>query len=282
MTQSPGLGWLRESAESRSVLHARAMTFSVARAFTAPPVIDHRGWRKDHIEDQGDIGSCVGHQYSSAGEVLTYIDTQGVVQDKYNRMACYVWAQQEDGISGKQAGAMVSGAMKAAKRKGFALESLWPYNPARYSQNVPQAVIEDGLKRLLIGQHAVLRSYQECFDWLASGAGVILIGMPVQQSFVSNKTGVINGMSGSVVGGHALLLHGYSDRRAFDGRQHIICENSWGTRWGANGFCEFSPSMIDWMCRGINKGHEVIGITDIMDDGPIEPRPFDWMTYPNI
>jgi C1A family cysteine protease len=245
----------------------------------APPKIDHRGWAR--IENQGPIGSCVGHGSSGASEVLTYLDTKGTIEE-YSRMFAYKTAQEIDGLRGPDTGAMVSGALKASKAIGQCPEEMYPYDAKGYSKPIPPGCREAAGKKKIIGQHAILRSYQEVFDWLGSGTGVVIVGIPWYETF-ANTQGVINQAQGRKLGGHCVLWAGYTERKDSQGRNYIDCKNSHGQEWGDEGWAEFSPAVVEILCGGSQSGNEVIGLTDIMDDGPIEPRDdWSWMDYVNI
>ena len=132
------LGWLQHK-EDRAHLKLTATPFSISGTFTAPDAIDPRSWMT--IEDQGQMGSCSGNAMTSCLELLNWFDTGGdVVQ--LSRMFSYLAAQKMDGLLGRDTGATISGAVKAAKTFGTCLESTFPY-PSRYVDSIPTAALSE-------------------------------------------------------------------------------------------------------------------------------------------
>lgn len=260
-------GW-RSDLESHVELQATAKVFSIANKFLAPEVIDHRAWLK--IEDQGQIGSCAGHAMSSCCEVLNHIDTRGE-KIELSRMWAYLIGQKHSGgnLLGRDAGATISGCVKGAKQEGICKEETFPYTGRYHTNLTPEAAKEAGEHKVL--EHVVMRSYQQCFDWLASGVGVIEIGVPWTES-LARTNGVINGSSGQQYGGHALAIVGYSERKDQSGRQYLWMANSHGMGWGNQGWAEVAPDLFDRWCR--DQYSEVIGVSDLEE---FAPRDLTWI-----
>jgi hypothetical protein len=52
------------------------------------------------------------------------------------------------------------------------------------------------------------------------------------------------------VGGHAILAIGYNpSSQAFDGKETIILQNSWGKSWGIDGIAEIVVEDLDRLLR---------------------------------
>jgi len=262
------LGWLQEQ-EDTAYLHAPGKFLArMPESFDAPEEIDPRGWLK--IEDQGQVGSCAGHAMSSCCEVLNHIDSRGGIVN-LSRMFAYLMAQKCDGLSGDK-GATISGAVKAAKLYGICQESTFPY-PGKYVSQVPEAAVAEAASHK-VKNHESLSGYDDCFKWLATGTGVIEIGIPWVQTLAQDKTGVIDRAAGQEYGGHALAIVGYTKRKDSNGRQFLIMANSHGTGWGKNGFAEIAPALFDqW---GRDSYSEMIGITDLEEYGDGGGSRYDW------
>jgi hypothetical protein len=173
-------------------------------------------------------------------------------------MFAYLLAQRCDGLSGDK-GATISGAVKAAKQYGICQESTFPY-PGRYVTDVPEAAISEASQHR-IKNHESLSGYDDCFKWLATGTGVIEIGIPWLGTLANNTNGVIDRADGIEYGGHALAIVGYTKRKDSRGRQYLLMANSHGTQWGAKGFAEIAPALFDeW---GRDSYSEMIGMTDL-------------------
>jgi hypothetical protein len=226
-------------------------------AFTAPHSISHRGWRK--AKNQGQVGSCSGFSKSSGGEVLNYIATGGQIQH-FSDMHSYITNQMCCGLLGSDQGATIDGARKAAEKYGFARDELFPY-PGRYMTDIPEAATAEGVKHL-VKNHAVLGKYDDLYQWIASGVGVVILGVPWIAGMTQvGKTMELSDLRGHMLGGHALVMHGVNgDVTDGDGRPYIDMENSHSEAWGDSGFTLVSPKVID---RWFQQQETLIGITDL-------------------
>lgn len=250
-----GLGW-RMDLERRDELHGSAQPFTRIGTFAAPASITH-DWIT--IEDQGQMGSCSGHAITTCQEVLAYIATNGQRQ-QFSRMFGYLAGQTMDGLLGRDVGATITGSVRGAKEMGCCDESLFPY-PRQYVSSIPAEAKAKARDRL-IENHAVLRSYKDCFDWLASGQGPIEIGIMWTDRMAGNTTGTLDVQDtyGRSLGGHALAIVGYEDDGGTfgSGRKSLIVINSHGSRWGRNGRAKMTPLLIDRLIA--SRDTEFIGI----------------------
>ena len=70
--------------------------------------------------------------------------------------------------------------------------------------------------------------------------GPLVTTMDVYTDFFSYKSGVYSYVSGTLAGGHAVLIVGYEDIG-----QYFIVKNSWGIGWGEGGFFNIAYSQIN-------------------------------------
>lgn len=236
--------------------------------FAAPEEIDPRKLFPSHrwTENQGSQGACGGHANSNLVELCLGIATQAEPVHLSRQMA-YISAQKVSGISGDR-GSTIHGNVKVASERGLCEEALWPYT-GRYVTNPPASTWDEvwaNASKYRIAKHAVLRSYDEVFNWIASGTGGVNSGIrwgvpdaPVCESYRNSG------------GGHAIALMGYTKRKDTAGRNYILLLNSWGTGWGDNGWCEVAPKAIDQMLE--SSYTVMIGMTDMVN---IVPRPVDF------
>lgn len=252
------LGWLGDEEDRAFLAETSYEFFGAPEGFTAPRTIDN-DWIQ--CEDQKSVGSCAGHAISSCLEICNYYDTAGgIVQ--ISRMYCYLMGQRESGISGDR-GATISGVVASAMKHGAPLESTFPY-PGRYVTTIPEAAHNEARGHKLL-KHTKLRSYQEVFDYLATGTGAVIIGIPWVESLVNSK-GRIEAATGRSYGGHALAITGYtSDALDNKGRPYPIMQNSHGTAWGKGGRAIVAPHLFDaW---GRDQYSEMIGVSDLQEYG---------------
>ena len=186
------------------------------------------------VDDQGAIGSCVGHGVTEACESLQLIRKQPRVD--LSRLFVYfatrVWVEGED--PHQDGGCMIRDAMKALRLFGVCKEELWPYIPANYATAPPKACVTEALS------HAII-AYFRCPNLaaiklsLAQGYPVV-IGFSVPTSMMTSevdRTGVVPypASDEGFVGGHCVLLCGYDDAKNL-----LTFQNSWGEGWGDKGF----------------------------------------------
>lgn len=243
----------------------REFRYAVDGMFSAPEEIDPRKWHR--IENQSSMGSCQGHALSSVGEMAFIIAIGEVIQ--FSPMWCYLNTQKIDGLLGSDRGSTISGGAKCAKTVGFVPEEMFPYpRPARYHSNIPDELYPEAAK-FRIQSHSILTSYEDVFQYLASGQGGVEIG--ISWGLQPNREGVVERFN-SGGGGHAVSFLGYSTRKDSQGRNYLWLANSWDTSWGRGGWAEVSPRAVDEMSR--HRYTVMIGMSDLTTP---EPRPVDWI-----
>ena len=62
----------------------------------------------------------------------------------------------------------------------------------------------------------------------------VIIDIKTDKIFKRNKTGIIKQHSKKTTGNHAMLITGYA---YIKGKLHWKVQNSWGKKWGNNGYC---------------------------------------------
>jgi cathepsin B len=80
-----------------------------------------------------------------------------------------------------------------------------------------------------------------------TNSGPVEVAFDVFQDFLGYKSGVYSHQSGSMLGGHAVKMVGYG---TLDGQDYWLCQNSWTTTWGDQGFFK------------IARGNDECGIED--------------------
>ena len=180
------------------------------------------------IEDQLQVGACVGNSGTSCVESCFFLATGRKVQ--LSRAAGYYLSQREDGIRGDN-GATLSGFRRVATNHGLPLESDWPY-PGRYNPAQP-AGIEFPFKAQ---STTPIKSVDEFDAWIRRG-------LPVHAGFGWNssceKPVVDRYRAGG--GGHAVMFWQMSG-------DNYRMLNSWG-KWQRQGWNEWSSKAIDDLLR---------------------------------
>lgn len=241
--------------------------------FSTPEEVDPRKLYPDHPwpESQLQQGACAGHMRANIVEFCEAIATGGR-PPQLSRQYAYITGQMIDGLVGRDVGATISGQVKAATEGGTCREELWRYTGIYHtSPPAPQTweTVRADAREHRIARHAVMRSYDDVFKWLAMGTGGVGIGIrwglpdsPIIETFSPGR------------GGHAVALLGYTKRKDRKGRNYILLLNSWGERWGNRGWAEVAPSAIEQMLQ--DRYTVMIGMTDMVD---VKPRRIDFTKW---
>lgn len=226
--------------------------------------IDPRKFMK--LENQGQVGSCQGHSISSCVEWCYAIATGGE-KIQLSRAYGYYETQRIDGLSGDK-GSTIQGGIKLATEFGICEESLWPY-ANRYDNRRPKPIEElrANAAQYKIGKSYRLTSYDAIRTFLGSGQGAVSLGITWNSSVDS---GVVNNYSGASGGGHAIGLYSLSERKDEQGRPWLWMMNSWGDKWGQNGWAEWSPNAVEQMTKG--RWSVFVGVSDMP---AVKPRSLD-------
>lgn len=197
---------------------------------TLPPAASVRSILSP-VLNQGGFGSCTA--FGSLGGHEAVARKMGLAYPSGSRMAQYYWTRAMQGWQGQDTGAYIRDAVKVVANLGMADNLLWPYVQPNLFSQPSSAVVSDAAGRQATKYIAVPNDPTAIKQVVASGYPVI-IGFSVPANFMTTQvatTGIIPMPSGSIIGGHCVLLTGYDDG---SGRYEI--QNSWSTDWGASGF----------------------------------------------
>src|SRR6185503_16845050 len=160
-----------------------------------------------------------------------------------SRLFIYYNERVIEGTVDADAGAMLRDGIKSVARHGAPHESIWPYVIARFRRTPAAAVYADAALHQALVYQRVEQTEPELRGCLASGYPFVF-GFSVYESFESarvTRTGVVPMPSRheSVLGGHAVLAVGYDEEQ-----KRFFVRNSWGRRWGRNGYCTMPYSYL--------------------------------------
>lgn len=265
--------------EDRGFLAASSTKLSSAfMAYAIPEMVDPSALDKDlmPIENQASIGSCQGNSLTECAEYSMFIATNKVVQ--FSRMAAYLGSQKHDNIEGDR-GSTLSGGTKYASGNGFCLESTVPY-PGQYPQggwrSLPSSAWEEG-KKYLLKSETEIKEASAIRQYIGAGAGIVQIGI-AWGDFMEPQQGFITSFRvGGNFGGHAVAFAGYAPDsivgRKSSAGYWLKLKNSWGQRWGLNGWAWVDPGAVVDMLR--HKFTVMVGRSDMATPHP-RPVPVDW------
>jgi len=251
--------------EIRSTATAFTITYG---DYEAPEEIDPRG--KIRHDKQFNMSSCAAFSLTNGGEYIGatlhgWPDFK--VDFQFSQLFAYLETQRIDGLLGRDAGSTISGGLRVAREIGFLPSVDLPYRTP-YPNNA-RTLITDAMRTkagaLKIGSHSWLKSYDDIYNYLASGAGCCHTGTVWNDSFYA-ASGVLERISLSNGGGHATCWAGYSKRKDSRGRNYIWRVNSHNDSW-----TEIAPSVIDTLCS-----HRYTSIVGISDLSVPKPRRIDF------
>jgi C1A family cysteine protease len=244
----PKYHWLPDKPDNRDYKYTLNST-------SQPNIIDLRYYCSP-IEDQGQLGSCTGNAVAGAIELL---DKRAGKPLDVSRLFIYYYERLLEGTVNYDNGAYIRDGIKACYTYGAPLESLWPYDIAKFRTAPSSAATTDALKRK-VTLYQRIADHAGCLDALSNRYPVI-IGFNVYSSFETTsvaRTGIMpypNTRTERLLGGHAVLLVGYDKAR-----QVYIVRNSWGTGWGDGGYFYMPFQVIQnasmssdfWIIKAVN------------------------------
>lgn len=191
--------------------------------------------------NQGQQGSCVAWSAAYAARTILESTSTGVDPDQIKFSPSFTYNQI--GLDGCQ-GSYIQRAMEQMSRQGALPLNQFPYDEQDCERQPNSQQIREasqykihGFTRITDGDNINAINVRGVKEHLAKDAPVV-IGMMVGQSFMQDmmreELWKPQGLdaSGQGMGGHAMCVIGYDDRK-FGGAFQIM--NSWGKEWGKDG-----------------------------------------------
>jgi C1A family cysteine protease len=169
-----------------------------------------------------------------------------------SRLFHYYCGRLLSGLSNlEDTGLDIRSACNIVKKIGACRENVWPYNTNNFDIMPSLATYQSTkLFRTYTYTFIVPTGQRTTVDniksFMTTNNSPVLFGLMVYSSFMTNQvanTGVIplpNTTNEPLEGGHCMLIVGYNDSTKM-----VKCVNSWGTGWGARGFCYIPYAYIN-------------------------------------
>jgi len=191
-----------------------------------PPVIDQEG-----------VGSCVACSLAAA---FQYCDPTWVP----SKLFIYYNSRLLDNSTGRDDGTTISQGVNSLYRYGTCSELKWPYLSNKWAVQPTAECYTEGLEHQTIDYEHIPQTHLQLKGCLYSGFPFVF-GFYVYESFENSQntlTGVMTmpAQGEQLLGGHAVVCVGYDDDRKV-----WICRNSWGTKWGDNGYFYMPYEYLD-------------------------------------
>ncbi|APR86612.1 Hypothetical protein A7982_11961 [Minicystis rosea] len=213
------------------------------------------------VEDQGRVGSCSANAVAGAYE---YLVKRHLPEDQtydVSRLFLYYEGRAAAGGPIVDKGSHISLLIQTLQTKGAPSEETWPYDVAKVNTKPSSEAYAEAAEFLV---QDVARVPLDLDVWRATltEGHPIIFGTKLFKSFdTQRKPGLIPMPSAEEAsrgehGAHAMLAVGYSDRDRV-----MIVRNSWGAKWGDNGYCyipydylfraDYSPFSA-WLIRQVD------------------------------
>jgi len=194
--------------------------------------VDLREW-DTIVESQGNIGSCGANAITNAYELCVnrmypdYFTHLSRLFVYYNTRAEYGDIQQDEGM-------FLRDGMKSLKKFGVCTEELWPYDEEKFDDRPTDESYEDAKKRIILKYQKLISTYY--ITEVLNNNKPVVFGMEIYDGFMdlNERTSTVSfpGRKEKSMGGHAMCMVGYDmEKRLF------LAKNSFGSDWGANGYC---------------------------------------------
>lgn len=204
--------------------------------------VDLRPWCSP-VEDQGQLGSCVGNGVVGALEFLQI--RNGLQYDDLSRLFVYYNSRLMHQDQDKDNGTYIHLAMGTLSSLGTCSELKWPYDTSKvfirpswgsyreaYTNKIDSFyrisgqgdVRDEFIKRALLSNHVVVFGMVVDQDYIDYSGGIV----PMPRSCRANS------------GKHCQVIVGF-----LDDKKCWIVRNSWGTSWGEDGYAFVPYTYLD-------------------------------------
>ena len=201
-----------------------------------PAKLDWRDYKGNDyvtgIRDQGHCGSCWAFAMTAGLESYTLINKNMPGKD--------LDLSEQILISCSGIGSCDGGYLSPSfiKKTGLPEESFYPYTATDGNCSNAQANWQENTYKI-----ASYGSVSQDLNKIKSALvkyGPLPTAMMVYEDFMHYTSGIYSYVSGKKLGGHAVFLVGYNDEE-----QYFIVKNSWGKKWGENGYFRIAYSEIN-------------------------------------
>ena len=217
------------------------------------------------IYDQSNLGSCVSNAIASC---INYYNPN------INSSRLYIYFNARANSSQDiidDTGISVRDGCKSIYNYSVCNENMWPYNITQFSimptiNCYVNTFKFNNLKYLSVNQDI------NSIKYALTSNNPIIFGINVYSSFLTQSvanTGIVplpNTNTEILQGGHCVLMCGFNDTT-----KQIKCANSWGTKWGSNGFFYLPYSYI--LNPNLANDFWIINFTTPVTNIPVKTTP---------
>ena len=250
-TKTPKLGgWLPDSTQPDLERHvdvlfhdnvSQVVSSMTTTVIEKNGVIDLRHWCSP-VENQRDLGSCVGNSVVGALEFLQGRD--GLPQKDLSRLFVYYNSRLMHGAQEVDGGTYIRLAIGTLSSLGTCSEEKWPYDTSKVFVRPTWGSYREAYANKVGSYYRIIGTGGDRIDQVKKAiqtCNPVVFGVSIDQAFLNLRTGDVPEIDKSrIVGAHAMMICGYDDTS-----QKLIVRNSWGTMWGDGGYCRMPYTYLD-------------------------------------
>jgi C1A family cysteine protease len=236
------LGLIKESAVT-----PEGVATSEEHPVDLPVSLDWRSYGGQNyvtpVRDQGSCGSCWAFATTAAFESYILIK-DGRPSSDDNRAEEVLLSCSGAGSCN---GGYIGSASSFIRDTGLPPESFFPYTATSSDDSCGNAHGGwlSNIYRTYSWSYVTTSSVSVNAIKSGLARGPLVTTMDVYNDFFWYSSGVYQYASGSLAGGHAVLIVGYIDDASVSGGGYFVVKNSWGSGWGMAGFFNIAYSQVN-------------------------------------
>lgn len=162
-----------------------------------------------------------------------------------SRLFEYYATRKIEGTTNEDSGATIRDTAKAGAQYGIAMESSWPYDAAKYTQEPPAAVWTAAASHKVTSYHSIADGDILTLKSVLATGYLVEFGFNVYSYFMSQQMAAqafldVPKSNETLEGGHAVDLCGWDDNMVNpfnkSSKGAFLVRNSWGGGWGLSGY----------------------------------------------
>lgn len=213
------------------------------------------------ISNQRQTSTCVGNSSCDALELL--LGAEGLEVEQLSRLFAYWNSRLLHKATDKDNGTFINLCFEGFKKYGCCSEESWPFEETNLFKQPNVFCYKEADDNKITEAYRLTSKDDDLIDDIKAALefkSPIVFGAPVGNDFVNDKFNVVAPLAFPTVsvGNHAMVIVGY---KKVNNEYWFRVRNSWGTKWGDNGYCWFSSQYISkcydlWVPVRINSFHK--------------------------
>ena len=189
--------------------------------------------RYNGVQDQGNVGSCVG--FGVEGALRSTLDFMFPLSPAF----AYQVAKLMDG--NQREGTSLTSCIRGIERYGLCSESTYPYQSDKIYKDIPAKVFREAKNIRLIRYQDQKTTDYNLLEWMIGCLSGVLFDKPLavaigvlvyKSSWITDSGKLLEPYPGEKPSsGHSVTAVGYVFDSSFPGGGYFIFRNSWGTNW---------------------------------------------------